>query len=426
MIDLPKMKNWRTSLRRRETFPPDWFFRNDPAKIGTPTPNFLFQSWIPEHTDKLIHLLVQGGDIGFEDIKMFSEPGDKKQRVEIMRFAEEQKELYDRMVMHKLSPHRNTALGLVVTLDWLPAMRRLVYGASRLGFRTILVPHESVFAKESMYYTHPKMGVNAPLCDLVLAWGDIQEQIFIERGYPAERIIKVGAPKFDYLASDAVKIAEGAARSLGLDPNRPIAAFIAQPLDSQYDTRAARVGQNAAILDLISVAKSFGGQVIIRSPPSRDEILDAEVHRRVAADSDLVIDDAALYVLTAEETIAASDVVVSFNSTMLLEAALGGKVALTTKYIEFDQIWDKLKIPVVRNKAELLNTLMTAIRRPEEFVRRYDIAWAAKAFGVGEFDGRAVFRIQRILQKIKTGELDVKQSYAANHPELLTARANLR
>ena len=423
MLSLSKLKRLRALLREEETLPPRWFVRKDPAAIDDPEPAFLYQSWIPEHTDKLIHLLGRGGSLPFQDIGMFTEPSDKELRKEIMRFAERQEKIFDRMVTHRLSQHRNTALGLIVTLDWVPAMRRLVYGASRLGLPTILVPHESVFAKQSMYYTHPKMGMNVPVCDLVLAWGDLQEQIFLSRGYPAERIIKVGAPKFDYLSSAAIRNGKGAARSLDLDPARPIVAFIAQPLDSQYDTRVARIRQNAAVVDLISIAKSHGLQVIVRLPPSRDNVLDAEVARQIEADPDLALDDPSLYILTAEETIAASDVVVSFNSTMLLEAALANKVAVASKYIEFDQIWDKLKIPVARSKDELERIVVAAGVNPERYVEQYDVQWAASAFGVGAFDGAASLRIQEVLNRVRAGALSINRGYAAAHPELLSGPA---
>jgi hypothetical protein len=302
-------------------------------------------------------------------------------------------------------------------------MRRLVYGASRLGIPTILVPHESVFAKEDMYYVHPRMGMNVPLCDLVLAWGDTQERIFASRGYPPERIVKVGAPKFDYLANISTPDAKRAVSVLGLDPSRPVMTFAAQPLDSQYNTEVARVAQNKALLHLTSIAKRTNIQLIIRTPPSRDSILDPEVYEEASSSSSIVIDNASLYLLTAEETIAASDILISINSTMLLEAALAGKVAVTAKYVEFDQIWDGLKIPVARTQFELEEIIAKSIVQPETFVGNYDLGWASRSFGIGEFDGRAALRIREVLEQIRSQIFDVQRGYAANRAHLLDRAA---
>jgi len=431
MVDFLKQLNLlnflRTATARREAVkwpsPPAWFVRNDPAAIRDVKPSFLFQPWVPEHTDKLIRLLSRDGTVPFTSLGMFSDPGDKQQRKEIIRFADAHGDVYDRMVMHKLSTYRHTALGLVVTLDWLPAMRRLVYGASRLGIRTILVPHESVFAKENMFYTHPKMGMNAPICDVVLAWGDMQERIFIDRGYPAERILKVGAPKFDYIREDRTGNAKDVVLSLGLTRDKPVMVFAAQPLDSQYDMKAARAAQNSAILDLISIATDNDSQLIIRTPPSKDAILDAEVYEKADKSPHIAIDDASLYLLSAEETIAASDILVSLNSTMLLEAALDGKVAVTAKYVKFEQIWDALKIPVARNRDELRAVIASAIRDPQCLIDQYDLSWAANAFGIGTFDGGATRRICKILTKITNGELETGIKYGASHPGLLMGKS---
>lgn len=132
-----------------------------------------------------------------------------------------------------------------------------------------------------------------------------------------------------------------------------------------------------------------------------------------------MLDNASLYLLTAEETIAASDILISINSTMLLEAALAGKVAITAKYVEFDQIWDGLKIPVARTQVELEHIIAKSIVEPETFVRSYDPDWASRSFGVGEFDGRAAVRIREVLEQIRSQRFDVQRGYAANRAQLL-------
>ncbi|WP_203423103.1 hypothetical protein [Sinorhizobium sp. BG8] len=336
----------------------------------------------------------------------------------MLRYAENNPESYRRLVMHKLSPFRDIAKGVVVTMDWVPLTRHIVYAAASLGIPTILLPHESVFARESMYYVHPRFGINLPACDIILAWGDLQESIFVERGYPRERIIKLGAPKFDYISRIRGRGNRSAVRLLGLDPSKPVISFAAQPLDSQYDTQSARAAQSQAIVDTIAAASTLGAQVIVRTPPSKDKIFGADVYGAIAANPNVALDDANLYILTPEETIEVSDVVMSVNSTMLLEAALSGKVAITTKYLEFDQIWDKLRIPVVRNAGELKDVLSRGLTSPQPLLDRYDTAWAATAFSNGAFDGNAANRVREVLSEIADGRRDVHAGFALTQPFL--------
>jgi hypothetical protein len=387
--------------KREEASPPQWFERRSDLRIeGSPhsSPLFLYQSWIPQHTDKIVDALRQRSTF-FKDLKMFNDPSDKSQRVEILRFAEDNPDYYRRMALHKLAPYRGIASGLVVTLDWIPAMRHLVYAASQIGLPTILVPHESVFAKQSMYYVHPRLKIDLPACDIVCAWGDLQESIFIERGYPSHRIVKTGSPKFDYIERVRASNDRSALRVLGLEPSLPVITFVAQPLDSQYDQKEARLAQENALRGLVSWA-SGRAQIIVRMPPSRDEVFTPQLIDEITRSSNMRVDRADLYLLTPEETIEVSDVVVSVNSTMLLEAALCGRAAISCKFLEFEQIWDGLKIPVASDSRELTVALELALSSRDEIINRYDYRWAANAFSNGAFDGGAANRISSVLSDI--------------------------
>jgi hypothetical protein len=388
----------RTNLPEEFLSPPDWFLGNDAtASRRSGKPFFLYQSWIAQHTDRLIDS-VRDARYDLVDLNMLDRPNDKQNRLRMLRFAERHPVRFHRMVMHKLAPFVDVASGLIVTLDWIPLMRHIVFAAAECGIPTILLPHESVFAKADMYYMHPTLGIRTPACDIILAWGNLQRDIFIERGYPAERIIKVGAPKFDYISKGSGS--RSLVRLLGLDPAKPIVTFAAQPLDSQYDTQGARRAQMAAVNDLIDAVTLYGAQLIIRTPPSKDGIFDASLYKRVAELPSVVLDDANLYLLTPEQTIAITDVLVSINSTMLLEAALAGKVAISSKYVAFDQIWDGLNIPVAVDRQALHAQLKIAVATPAVFTAAYRTDWAADAFSIGVFDGMASSRVADIFDRM--------------------------
>lgn len=397
---------------------PQWFRSgtHKPISDAITKPVFLFQSWIPEHTDKLVHQ-IRNESYDIVDLGMFFDPHNKATRQEILAFSEKNGDLFRKMAIHNLAPYRNVAAGLIVTLDWIPAMRHLVHAASLMDIPTILVPHESVFAKADMYYTHPRLGINQPACDLVCAWGELQESIFAERGYPRERIIKTGAPKLDYVSNLTMHEDKDALKLLGLNPVKRTVLFAAQPLDSQYDTAKAREAQTLALTSLLRwIERRDDTQLILRMPPSRDPVFGEDVLQRIKALRDTAIDDSSLYILSAESAISVSDVVISINSTMLLEAALCGKVAISSKFVQFDQIWDNLKIAVATTPLELDQLLDRATGDPGSIIGGYNLSWASRLFSVGAFDGGAADRISDVLNAVAEGRYVGLKGYANSIP----------
>lgn len=388
---------------------PNWFSCAEPGELPGTKPIFLFQSWIPEHTNKLIASLRDEEDrYGLVDIKMFTNPSDQKTRIEIMKLAEKHGDLYRRMCLYSLLPFQGIAKGLIVTLDWVPAMRHLVLAARTLGIPTILIPHESVFAKENMFYTHSRLAINTPACDVTYCWGALQESIFVSRGYPADRLKKIGAPKFDYLHNLKARKDRRRLTALDLDPEKITITFAAQPLDSQFSQKKAQLAQELALKHAIEwCSLNTGCQILIRMPPARGELFSKELYR-LANRPDVKIDDSRIYLLTPEQTIEATDILVSVNSTMLLEAVLGERVAISSKYILFNQIWDNVKIPVAHNKNELFAHLTSAVERPELITRRYTLDWAQEALSCGTFDGRSAKRIKDALSSIAAGDQDIR------------------
>ena len=409
----------RLSNDRRPMGLPSWYSPNANHVALRPDQRVgLYQAWIPEHTGALVSAVSGHGDFSMVDLGIMRDVSAKSDRVSALRFATDHSSEYRRMVMHKLAPYRKNAAFLMVTFDWQPFTRHIVYAAAALGIPTILLPHESVFANEDLYYKHPRLGINTPACDLVLAWGDLQERVFSERGYPIERIIKIGAPKFDYVGSLRGRIDRSAVKMLGLDPDRTTWCFAAQPLDSQFDCAAARSAQNSAIIDVIKIAKSLKCQVIVREPPSKDQVLSQEVRELVSNSSHVALDEAMLYILNPAETVAVSDVMISINSTMLLEAALAGRVVISTKYVDFSQLWDGLNIQVALNTQQLEERLTAAHGNPGAITSQYNTEWAAKLFSVGQFDGEATLRARKILGEVALGDRKITTGFASTKPFL--------
>ncbi|MBS7817317.1 hypothetical protein [Wohlfahrtiimonas chitiniclastica] len=361
---------------------------------------FLYFPWIHSHGDALISKIDQSRFL-IEPFSMILNISEHETRRSVSRFVRENPDIYRKLVIKALLPFKNNISGFLFTLDWPPAMRIIVEVCRDLGIPTILIPHESVFADKEMYYKDPTALASMPKTDYILCWGQLQKNIFSERGYGASRIIPVGAPKFD-IYFDYQPLVERSQffKIYGLDENKKTILFAAQPLDSQFDARVARDAQRDAISDLLKLCEVKSLQLIVRMPPSKDNILNKELFDVITESDYAVIDDANYYLVSPEEAIYHSDFVASINSTMLFEAILMGRYAISTKYVEFEQIWEHAGIPAAKNFEEL-DIIFDKMLANDWTISSEGMAWAADQFGIGKFDGLASQRVEEYLYQFQ-------------------------
>ncbi|MGR7994414.1 capsular polysaccharide export protein, LipB/KpsS family [Xanthobacter sp. ZOL 2024] len=365
---------------------------------------FLYMPWITEHTDALIARLGTSNDYELVPFDMFSGIEDNTTRRAIFRFAQENTDSYRRLVVRRLVQMRRHIRGIIFTFDWTPVTHVIASVCEELEIPKILIPHESVFVDRSKYYWDPTAKASIPMADVILGWGALQREIFLERGYPADRFKVVGAPKFDVYADYQPALTRAQfCRLYGLDPDRKLVLFATQPLDSQLDTRMARKSQRQAVEDLFTYLEARGAQLLVRLPPSKDDVLGPETRNLLTKSGLGAVDDAHCYLVTPEEALFHADVVSSVNSTMLFEAALLGRPALSMKYVEFDQLWEKVGIPAARNVAEM-EPLLDRMLAGGWTYPESGMAWAAEMFGAGAFDGLASARIGRYLAQLAADE----------------------
>ncbi|HHX4698311.1 TPA: hypothetical protein ACQ744_001918 [Escherichia coli] len=377
------------------------------VEIDDKLPVFLYLPWIQEHGNELINRINANSQEKFKVIpfNIAKDHCSRENRRGINKFARENPDVYRKIIARNLIGVRNKIKGFIFTLDWNPAMRLIVDVCRDYGIPTILIPHESIFIDQDKYYTDITSYASVPKTDIILSWGGLQSRIFCERGYPRERIFEVGTPKFDsYKKYSSLLTREMFCKNFGLDNEKEIVLFSAQPLDSQVDPITARASQERAIQDLFKYTKEHQIQLIVRMPPSKDDILGKELKDEIESSEHAVIDDANFYLVPPEEAIYHSDYITSINSTMLFEGVLMNKKVFSMKYVEFNQIWEKAGIPSVKNYSEL-ESLMDAVfdlnwEHPQD-----GINWAAREFSIGKFDGLAT---QRIVNKLS--EFVISQS----------------
>lgn len=358
---------------------------------------FVYFPWIAEHSQALLHKLGNNEAFNLVPMELVEGLQNDEIRRQVSRFARENPAIYRQMVVRRLAPLRNNICGVVFTFDWAAPMRIISSVCLELGIPRILIPHESVFVDRNKYYWDVTGQASLPAADIILGWGGLQKDIFVERGYPAERFHIVGAPKFDsYHNYQPYLGREQFCQLHGLVPEKKIVLFAAQPLDSQMDQAQARASQRLAIKDLITYTAANDLQLLIRTPPSKDNIINMALRQLMDKHNHVAVDNALCYMVTPEETLFHCDVITSINSTMIFEGALLGKPVFSMKYIDFTQLWERVGIPAVRSYSDL-KRYFSDLQRHDWKQYDLDFSWVASALGTGHFDGQAGKRISDYL-----------------------------
>ena len=364
--------------------------------------NYLYFPWISEHTDTLFNTLNNSDNYSITPLNIFTEVKDQNVRKEINNFAREFPDRYRKIIVHCLAPISNKIDGFLFSFDWSPTMRILANVCEELEIPRILIPHESIFLDREKYYVDMIGGSSLPIADVVLGWGDLQKEVFLERGYPADRFHIVGSPKLDkYISYTPLMTKSNFHRICGLDISKKTILFATQPLDSQtQSTHDARESQNKILFDLIEYVNEHNLQLIIRTPPSNDKVLNEQIVTITGQCRNIVIDEASCYISPPEETIFHCDIIVSINSTMLLEGAIAGKHCLSINYLKFTSSFGSFGIHVAKNKKETyeaLDSILSSEISNTCKITENDKTTIATLYGCGTFDGQAVSRIENFL-----------------------------
>ncbi|MBF7044709.1 hypothetical protein IY888_07200, partial [Campylobacter volucris] len=281
--------------------------------------------------------------------------------------------------------------GAVLTFDWHPVMRIFASVCKELKIPTFLVTHESVFLDQDKYYWYEKGNIKRPICDYIIVWGKLQETIFLDRGVDKKKIFTLGAPKFDtYFNYKPIITKQQFCNIYGFDISKRIFLYSMQLLDSQIDQKLAILKQQEAINDLIEFCEEHDAQLLLREPPVKLNLLTVEQKNKISQSTRLFLEESDMQLVSPEESIFHVDIVLSINSTMLFEAVLMNKIAISTKYFDFVQIWKNINIPCARNKKELFYLLM----QDDDKLKVKDISWAEINLSHGKFDGLSSVRIK--------------------------------
>jgi len=388
-----------------------------------PEVRFVYFPWIEGHGDALMRH-IDAPELSIRPLLLFSAGAGRRERAGRQRAINLRPDRYRESAARVLRALPSSVAAVLFSMDWHPSMRQLVFACKEVGLPTVLIPHEGMFADQNRYYVDITTGVDCPLCDVTLAWGDQQARIFAERGYPRERIVVTGAPKFDVYHGFQSRLSpEDFARVYGWAEPRPLVVFACQPLDSQHQTYLARSRQQAAIRDLAQYCEQHQARLLIREPPNGDDVL-SKCRAWLSRQAHVRLDRSPGYLTPPEDTLANASVVCSINSTMLFEAALLRKPAISSMYVEFTSTWERLGGAVARDRDQLIQLLDRALAGGAE---PFDVGPGsafAREYSTGVFDGQAKARISMKLRELSEQApalyraFDVDGLFADTRPKL--------
>lgn len=328
---------------------------------------------------------------------------------EVVRvFAAQNPQQYRKMLMSRLIPIRKQVKAFVFTCDSLPLARAISSVCEELNIPRILVPNTSVSIDKNTFYRDAITSASMPTADLVLVSGAYQRDIFLERGYPDERLVAVGTPKFDFCKTFVPDLSHAQyCRLHGLAQDKKIMVFACQNFDGEADGATISATQNKVITDLLDFSHKNDLQLVIRLPEAGNHEFGPELSERLKSTNSAVLSGVAFHVVSPEEEISHADLVVSVNDINLLKAVLLKKCAVAIKYHNFDSVWRKAGIPTVHTPDEL-PTLLNEMLSSGWLVSEEGMNWAAQNFANGEFDGKAAERIQQKIADVVEGRVAIR------------------
>ena len=289
---------------------------------------YCYFPWIKRTCDQLIDMLDPDQQL-IARVPLFCDPDAVQGRARVHKFALHQPDQFKSQVKQVLTEFRGK--GIIFTLDWYFPIRMVVELARQQNIPTIMIPHEGVFSVAERYYTDREFGYNYPLCDHALLWGELQYRTFIARGHSGDGLKIVGSPKLMQTRASAQTKTPAHQRIL----------LALQNMDCQLDQLWGLQQQQRLLASLVTYALTQQIILEIRNPPNNVDFISESVHRQAQQHPELLRIDSSDPACVA---LGRASWVVSINSTMLLEAALMGKRAISISGKGLSTIWRQYDI----------------------------------------------------------------------------------
>jgi hypothetical protein len=190
---------------------------------------------------------------------------------------------------------------IVLDNDSLPLQRAILYAARQLQIPVATIQH-------GIFMASAESNIMDGYCtDYMLVWGRFFKDLYVRRGIlPDDKVHVLGYPYRITMP-----------KPISSRTKRPVVCFLGQPWE-HYDEHL-REPKRRIILSVTRACRRFGLPLVYRPHPteSRAQLVDEHIGLKLTPRRE-----------SLAEAIARHECFVSINSTALVEAALGGKIAV--------------------------------------------------------------------------------------------------
>lgn len=226
--------------------------------------------------------------------------------------------------------------------------------------------------------------------------GPFAKRAYLAMGVPDDKIFITGQPRFDNLVNNSFNIQE-LKKKIGLDSDKKIVLLATQPLLGYLWSRQDWEYFNQTIIETVSEIKQ--AQLIIKLHPEEDKRIFQEFLNQKKYNIRLFQKESSLY-----ELLACCDTLVTFNSTVALEAMILGKsvviVNLTNKPDLFPYYVQSQSAILAKNSQQVKEKIEASLF---DLKIKKDMQENQKQFLYDQIyflDGQASKRVFQIIKKI--------------------------
>lgn len=315
---------------------------------------------------------------------------------EIIRYFTDSLPLYERYMgaLYRLSDTYQPRLLLSpYRVGWLPFMVQRV--ATRIGGSTLIIQHgelEGVWIK--------------PVGDHIAVWGEAGKRACLEQGFKEENVTVVGCSFLDSVLSTKGQEQfrskrEELRRAWGVGANEQVLVYMTQPVVTRGSILSAQEKRIVAQDLALFARRAPSVLVVLKLHPDDDGVIEK------LAFSEMGVDYKLARGLTAQEVLAASDMVFTLFSTAGLEALAMGLPVISHTHIGFAKQVPFINSGLVHlvSSAEQLGNLFTALRErrtPSSPCGERERARKLEEL-LYRLDGKAVERVVALCRRLLNG-----------------------
>ena len=375
--------------------------------------NYLYMPWYVTDEDNFFNNLENEKKYKIHPFKIINQDLSKDNvRNQISQYIRDNQDLYIDFLLSILLPIRKKVKGFILTFDYEPVMRCITEACRILEIPTILIPNDSIFIDKEQYYFDYLSNISLPQSDLILGMGDLQKDIFQERGYKVdERFKVVGSPKYDVYFNykselNRIKFLE----LTRLNPDKKVFLFALETNDYDFNNDSAIGNLREIFRNIQGICIDLNTQLILYLPETCKKLINNSLKNLITEYKNTIVIFKEQNFIKLRELLYHSDLIFSSNKEILFESILLERTPVSTICLENDFHLKSFNIPFLEDFDPLLENILLVLNKKTLFSKEA-IKKTSKLYSTGYFDGNASKRIKEILSTFLPENKIVKTSY---------------